>query len=77
MSLVIAQSDCFWGDLQRQVAWYRDRAGLEVATAYVDAVEGTLHQLAETPGIGRLRFWDWPELAGMRSWRVQNRITAT
>lgn len=71
MSLIIAQSDYFWADLQRQVDWYRDRAGSEIATGYVGAVEATLHQLAKTPGIGRLRFWDWPELAGIRSWRVQ------
>lgn len=71
MSLIITQSDYFWADLQRQVDWYRDYTGSEIATAYVDSVEATLHQLAKTPGIGRLRFWDWPELAGIRSWRVQ------
>lgn len=26
MSLVIAQSDYFWADVQRQVDWYRDHA---------------------------------------------------
>jgi len=71
MSLVIAQSDDFWMDLQRQVDWYRDRAGPEIATGYVDAVEVTLEELAKAPGIGRPRFKDWPELAGIRSWRVQ------
>ena len=71
MSLILARSDDFWADLQRQVDSYRDQAGPEVATGYLDAVEATLHQLAKTPGIGRLRFWDWPELAGIRSWRVQ------
>lgn len=71
MRLIIAQSDHFWAGLQRQVDWYRDCAGPEVATGYVDAVEATLHQLAKTPRIGRLRFGDWPELAGIRSWRVQ------
>ena len=49
MSLTIAQSDYFWADLQRQVDWYRDRAGSEIATNYVDAVEATLHQLARAP----------------------------
>ena len=42
MSLTIAQADYFWADLQRQVDWYRDRAGSEIATNYVDAVEATL-----------------------------------
>ena len=71
MSLTVAQSDCFWADLQRQLDWYRERAGAEIATGYVDAVQAALQQLAEAPGIGRLRFSDWPELAGLRSWRVQ------
>lgn len=71
MSLIITQSDYFCADLQRQVDWYRERAGSEIATGYVDSVEGTLQHLAEAPGIGRLRFWDWPELVGIRSWRVQ------
>jgi plasmid stabilization system protein ParE len=53
MILVLARSDDFWADLQRQVDWYRDQAGPEVATGYVDAVEATLHQLAKAPG-------DWP-----------------
>jgi len=71
VSLTIAQSDYFWADLQRQVDWYRDLAGSEIATNYVDAVEATLHQLARAPGIGRPRSYDWPELMGIRSWRVQ------
>jgi plasmid stabilization system protein ParE len=71
MSLAIAQSDYFFADLQRQVDYYRGHAGSDIALAYVDAVEATLHQLAASPGIGRPRFRNWPELAGMRSWRVQ------
>jgi toxin ParE1/3/4 len=71
MRLVIAQADEFWTDFQRQVDWYRDHAGPEVAERYVDAVEATLQELAKTPGIGRPRFIGWPELVGIRSWRVQ------
>jgi plasmid stabilization system protein ParE len=71
MSLIIAQSDYFWADLQRQVDWYRDSASSEIAARCVDAVETTLRQLSNTPGMGRLRFSDWPELTGIRSWRVQ------
>jgi plasmid stabilization system protein ParE len=71
MSLVIVQWDGFWADLRRQVDWYRDNAASGVAERYVDAIEATLQELAETPGIGRPRFMDWPELAGIRSWRVQ------
>ena len=71
MSLGIRQSDYFWADLLRQVDYYRDHAGPEVAERYVDAVEATLQELANTPGLGRPRFRDWPELAGIRTWRVQ------
>jgi plasmid stabilization system protein ParE len=71
MSLIIHQSNYFWADLQGQVDWYRDCAGSELAAAYVDAIQATLQQLARAPGLGRLRFRDWPELAGLRSWRVQ------
>lgn len=71
MSLVIAQADYFWADLQRQVDWYRDRADSVIAIRYVDAVEATLKELAANPGVGRPRFRDWPQLEGIRSWRVQ------
>jgi plasmid stabilization system protein ParE len=69
--LALQQSDYFWADLQKQVDWYRDKAWPEVAERDVAAVEATLHELAETPGLGRPRFHDWPELAGLHSWRVR------
>ncbi len=71
MSLALRQSDFFLVDLQGQVDWYRDYAGAEIAGRYVDAVEATLRELVQTPGLGRPRFQSWPELAGIRSWRVQ------
>jgi len=70
MRLDLQQSDQFWEDLQNQVDWYRDHAGSRVAEHYVAAVEVTLKELAATPGLGRPRFKDWPELAGIHSWRV-------
>ncbi len=70
MIRVVRQSDCFWADLLRQVDWYREKAGPAVAEGYVNAVEATLQALAKTPGLGCPRFQHWPELAGIRSWRV-------
>ena len=67
----IRQSDYFWADLLKQVDWYRDHASPEVAERYVNAVEATIRELANAPGLGRPRFTDWPGLAGLRSWRVQ------
>ena len=71
MKLSLQQSDHFFIDLTRGVDWYRDHAGSEIAGRFVDAVEATLAGLVRTPAQGRLRFKDWPELAGIRSFRVQ------
>lgn len=71
MSRTIQQSDYFLADLNKQVDWYRENATSQVAEGYVNAVELTVRKLAKTPAIGRLRFQDWPELAGIRSWRLQ------
>jgi toxin ParE1/3/4 len=71
MIRAVRQADVFWADFVKQVDWYRKRAGAEVAERYVNAVEATLQTLAKTPGLGRPRFASWPELAGIRSWRVE------
>mgnify|MGYP001367904431 CR=1 FL=1 len=70
MRLALQQSDYFWADLQKQVDWYRDNANSKVAEHYIAAVEATLKELTKTPGLGRPRFQDLPELAGLHSWRV-------
>jgi plasmid stabilization system protein ParE len=71
VSLSLQQSDYFWADLLKQVDWYREHATPEIAERFVDTVQTTLHQLTHTPGMGRPRFADWPELKGIRSFRVQ------
>ena len=71
MSLSLQQSEYFWADLLKQVDWYREHTTPEIAERFVDAVEGTLHQLTRTADMGRARFVDWPELKGIRSFRVQ------
>ena len=71
MSLLLQRADYFWADLEKQVDWYRDHAYSEVAKRFVDAVQVSLVTLTQTPSLGRLRFADWPELAGVRSFRVQ------
>ena len=42
-----------------------------MAEGYINAVESTLQSLAETPVLARSRYLRWPELVGMRSWRVE------
>lgn len=78
MSLSLQQSDCFWADLLKQVDWYREHATPEAAERFVDATQATLLELIRTPGLGRPRFANWPELKGIHSFRVQrpfNRLT--
>jgi len=70
VSLHLQRADDFWDDLTLQVDWYRDEANAEVAERFVDAVEATLNILLEQPGMGRARFRNWPELVGIRSFRV-------
>jgi toxin ParE1/3/4 len=71
MILEIRQSDFFWADMLKQLDWYRDNAGADVASRYVDAVQITVEKLAAQPDLGRLRFGNFAELKGIRSVRVQ------
>ncbi len=70
MSLRLTQSEYFWVDLTRRVDWYRTHASPTVAVRFVDAVQATLQSLVESPRLGKPRFTDWPELTGLRSFRV-------
>ncbi len=70
MTLRLERSDYFWADLERRVDWYRDRAGPEIAERFVSAARSTLAALCQTPGLGRPRFKTWPELSGIRSFRI-------
>ena len=69
MKLLLQKADRFWDDLACGVDWYH--AAPEIAERFVDAIEVTLAGLVRTPEQGRIRFKKWPELAGIRSFRVQ------
>jgi plasmid stabilization system protein ParE len=71
VSLSLQQSDDFWADLLKHVDWYREQAAPDIAKQFIDIVEATLENLTRTPGLGRQRFVDWTELAGIRSFRVK------
>lgn len=71
MTLLLARSEYFWADLERRVDWYRDHAGPGIAGRFVSAAQSTLAALCQTPGLGRPRFQTWPELRGIRSFRIQ------
>ena len=71
MTLRLERSEYFWADLERRVDWYRDHAGAEIAGRFVSAAQSSLTALCQTPGLGRPRFKTWPELSGIRSFRIQ------
>jgi plasmid stabilization system protein ParE len=71
VKLSLHRADFFWADLTKQVDWYRDEASPEVAERFVDAVGATLKALMRQPDLGRARFQKWPELTGIRSFRVR------
>ena len=58
-------------NLTQQVDWYRDKASPAVSLRFVDAIKATLLSLMDQPGMGRARFRNWPELQGVRSFRVR------
>ena len=67
MPLTLHQSDYFLADVEAQFRWYLAEAGPEVARRYRQAVQATLAKLIQIPDLGRVRFADELELAGMRS----------
>lgn len=71
MNLRLERSNLFWIDLENTVDWYREEAGSEVAERFVLAVKETLQLLSQSPHLGRPRFRKWPELEGIRSFRIK------
>jgi toxin ParE1/3/4 len=71
MMLRLERSQYYWTDLEQRVDWYRDHAGPEIAERFVSAAQSTLTALCRTPGLGRRRFENRPQLCGVRSFRVE------
>jgi hypothetical protein len=76
--MTLHRAERFDIDIQRQFRWYLLETGLDpvdglaLGTRFIDAVEATLDMLRANPGLGRRRFVAFPDLVGMRSWRVRN-----
>jgi toxin ParE1/3/4 len=70
MSLVLRVADDFLADQDGQVAWYLERASVDVASRYLEAIKDTLSQLCQTPGVGARRQFKHPRLIGLRFHRV-------
>ncbi len=75
--MTVRRSESFDSDLERQFRWYLLETGLdpipalELAERFAKAVDDTLDFLTENPQAGRPRFLAFPDLPGVRSWRLQ------
>ena len=67
MPLRLEQSEYFISDAEQQFRWYFEQAGSDVAHRYRLALQATITQLLHTPEMGRPRFRDDPQMAGLRS----------
>jgi len=74
MSLRVSISLRAEADLTRQYRWYYKKAGLAVAERFLAAFDASVARLAGQPGLGRLRKFREPELAGIRSFPVGGRF---
>jgi plasmid stabilization system protein ParE len=75
--VTVQRSEQFDTDVERQFRWYLVEANLDpvdalaLATRFAEAVDAALAVLGRNPEIGRRRFGTYPDLAGMRSWRIR------
>lgn len=65
----VAKRPRFLLDLAEELTWLNDKAGVEVAERWYDALVATIQFIEKTPFIGRERKDLSP--AGIRSWRVR------
>jgi len=57
-------------DIESAFEYYFQKAGIELALQFVDAINETLQILAANPSLGSPRGWINPRLAQLRSWHV-------
>jgi plasmid stabilization system protein ParE len=72
----ILRSESFDSDLERQFRWYLLQTGLDPVPAFelferfAKAVDDALDFLGKNPEAARSRFHTFPDLPGIRSWRL-------
>jgi len=71
MSQSFRRNPFFTADVQKEFAWYWDKAGEDVAWRLEAVVERTLLAIARRPGLGRERRFRNPALRALRSLRVE------
>jgi toxin ParE1/3/4 len=71
MSFSVVRAPWFDQDIMVAAEWYAERAGMEVADHWREAVNATLAKLARLGPLGRARRFRAPELRGIRSTLVE------
>jgi plasmid stabilization system protein ParE len=66
MSLRLYYAPWFDADNQFRIAWYVEKGGDELAGRFIDAVEQTVHKLANNPNLGHRRYPRDPEIGPRR-----------
>lgn len=74
MKLLVSISGRAEADLTHQYRWYLDNANVEIAERFLAGFNDTAQRLAAQPGLGRVRRFRAPELAGIRSFPVGGRF---
>ena len=59
-----------YGDVERQVRWYRQNATASTAVRFRDALLAALDRIEDRPGIGSPRFEQELGLEGLRNWSL-------
>jgi plasmid stabilization system protein ParE len=64
--MIVHKTDAFILDIERQFEWYQKNADLEVADAYLKAVERSCELLGKHPHLGSAGRFRNPRLSGWR-----------
>jgi toxin ParE1/3/4 len=76
MSRAIQKAREFTADFENSFGWYVDKAGVEVAWRFKEAVDHSLEKLSLRCDLGRPRHFRHPKLQGLRSFQVEQPFEA-
>lgn len=70
MSFEVNELPLFQNDIVQRFVWYHEKADLELAIRFREAVKATIRELAIHPEKGPAILFKHPKLAGIRFYRV-------
>jgi toxin ParE1/3/4 len=59
-------------DIEDIIAYFRSRKALQAGRRFLTSLEASIQQVAEMPEIGATWESPYPELAGVRTWKVKS-----